>query len=377
MADKHALRGLRVGGVASPTTLTSLDEDVLLYLFRMLTNKGLLTLMSTCRYIFRAGIPALLGRPYLHFYRGMLRSFHEFLSLSAPTSFLSLQQLKFSSCDTTKGVNIIADILGRATNLQVLMIGSDSFHRHDAIATAISSLSKLRDLDILHEDPDITYSIIERLQAPLTRLRLQVDDNCKLWLPLLSNFCDTIEDVYLQYTGIEDIPFSCLKLTRLSLWFCDAPLPVLIPAFPNLEILSINSGRYDLPCGYPEYEELRTKNTAFQKHVRWPSLVSLALDEVSIYTMNLQEEVDSVVLPSSFSFSDDVDYVWLQTPLEFLRPRHLHVSCFQNTTELAKALSVGTGRLDRLDLRIETKHRFRSDRIMVSSLSGWSATLAN
>lgn len=374
MATKYcALRGLRVAG---PLTSTHLNEDVLLYLFRMLTDKGLLRLMSSCRYLFYAGLPALLARPHGHFYgRGMLRSFYEFLSCFAPASFLSLRQLSFS-CSTLGELNIVADILKQATNLYVLEIGSSTFDRCEAIATAMSSLSKLRDFHILLEDSDMAYSILERLQAPLTRLRLEVDDNGKPPLPLLLNFRHTLEDVHLQYTPIEAIPFSCSKVTRLFLWFCEALLPALMPAFPNLEVLSINSGHYSLPRGVPEYEELRKRNVAFQKHKRWPSLVSLALDEVTIYTMSLQDEVDSVVLSSSFQFSDDVDLKWLQLPLLSLRPRHLHLSCYRNTSGLAKALSLGTERLDRLDLRIDIRGRLRY-KIMASSLPGRSAVLAN
>lgn len=178
MADKPALRGLglRAGGVA--TTLTSLNEDVLLHIFRMLTRRSLLNFMSTCRYIFHTGLPALLARPYYGIDCGRLQSFYGFLSSFAPASFLALRHLEFSDYDTADELNIVAETLKRATNLRDLSIGPETFHC-EAIVTAVSSLPKLRNLHILNENPNSSYSILEHLRAPLTHLRLEVDDSTR------------------------------------------------------------------------------------------------------------------------------------------------------------------------------------------------------
>ncbi|KAF7791016.1 hypothetical protein EIP86_001975 [Pleurotus ostreatoroseus] len=347
MTDPAALR------MDSPT-LTSLNEDILLHLSHMLTSKTLLALMSTCRYMFRTGLPTLLARPYGSFYDETLSAFYDFLSFFAPTSFSSLRYLRFIGNDTPAEVDIIANILRRATNLRVLDISiCDALKGREDIAEAIISLSKLEGLTFTHEAPGVCHTILERLQAPLAYLTLEVEDNGKPQLPLLSNFQDTLEDIYLQYTDLTDVSFSCHKLTQLFLHHCSDPrLSVLMNTFPNLEVLSLNSGYNSTPYGRPEHEELRQNNIAFQAHKQWHSLTSLTVDELGVYMLGLQTEVDSVILPAPLTYWDDEDWGWLNRSLKSLRPRHLRLTCSRKTTGLARALCVGLERLDRLDLDV-------------------------
>ncbi|KAF7791022.1 hypothetical protein EIP86_001981 [Pleurotus ostreatoroseus] len=311
-------------------------------------------------------LPILLARPYgSDFYSKTLRSFHDFLSSSAPTSFLSLRDLKFSGRTERADFDIMADILKHATNLRSLTVGTRGVLRlREDVVEAISSLSGLKSLLIRHEDPNATYFTLRRLEAPLTHLHLEVDDYNTPPLPSLSNFQDTLEDLFLQRVTLTDVPFSFCKLTRLHLNFCPEPLlSVLVNAFPNLEVLVLKSVYKSVPDGLRDREELRADNIEFQVHKQWHSLKSLTVDELGIRAMSLQTEVDSVVLPCMISFSDKLDHDWLYTLMRFLRPRHLQLTC-DDTTRLQRALSVGMERLDRLDLLVDNPGTLSPEKIM-------------
>ncbi|KAF7791021.1 hypothetical protein EIP86_001980 [Pleurotus ostreatoroseus] len=359
MADLRAMN--------SPT-LTSLNEDILLHLSYMLTSKTLLALMSTCRDMFRTGLPTLLARPRRSFYNKTLSTFHDFLTFFAPTSFLSLRDLRFSGNRTPAELDIILDILQRAVNLCSLEISiCDALEGQEDIVEAVTRLSKLENLIFTHEATDVCHPILERLQAPLAYLTLQVDDNGEPQLPLLFNFQDTLEHVYLQYSELTEISFSCHKLTQLFLHYCWYPrLSVLINAFPNLEVLSYNSGYHSTPFGLPEHDELRRNNIAFQAHKQWSSLTSLTVDELGMYMLGLQTEVDSVILPSQLSYRDDEDWSWLNMSLQSLRPRHLRLTCSGETSGLPQALGLGMERLDRLDLEVYIRDDSISEDVTVS-----------
>ncbi|KAF7790968.1 hypothetical protein EIP86_001927 [Pleurotus ostreatoroseus] len=290
-----------------------------------------------------------------------MRAFHDFLLSSAPTSFSYLRELEFSSYIKADDLHIVVDILTNATNLRSLALaislGSAEEIGQD-IAEAIISLSKLQSLTFDYGYDNVEHTVLKRLQAPLKYLSLQEQDSPLL---LLSNFQDTLEYLYLEFAVLEDVdvPVSCVNLTRLRLNYCPRPvLSVLVNTFPNLQVLSLKSGRAIVRLDYERQgsnlRELRTKNLSLQAHRRLNSLTSLTTDEAGLYTMGLQSEIDSIIIPCAFASSDYVDYNlnWLHTSLRSLRPRHLQLTC-DVTTRLQQALSIGTERLDRLDLLVK------------------------
>lgn len=356
---------------AAPT-LTSLNEDILLHLFRFQTVKGQLSLMSTCHHLFDSGLSALLARP-LRIRSRMLRLFHDFLSSFAPASFPALRNLVFMHISDAAELDTIADILKRATNLHVLFISCTTTEpmASDTIVEAIAALSNLRDLNVFNVNPDLNRSIAKRLQAPLVRLTLDDASGRNPLLPLLSNFCRTLEDVRLSCTKLIEVPFSCPKVTRLSLVHCSGiQLTMLVRVFPNLEALYVQS-RDHVPdsLSQAEYDRLRGENATVQLPERWPSLACLVVDLPGLYRMGLRGETESIILLHALK-DDNCD--WLSASLQSLRPRHLQLTCREQTIGLTKALSVGMGRLARLDLEVQLIDSLTHGYIVSTVLhSGW------
>lgn len=335
-------------------TLTSLHEDVLLDLFHYLTAKGHLSVISTCRSLLDTGLSALLARPY-HLTGGSLRSFHNFLSFFAPASFLSLRKLAFESNFTGPEIVIIAALLQRATNLQVLFMNCHILDRSPALIKAIASLSSLRGLQFHREDHVSSRTIVQRLKAPLVRLYIQ---DGKPLTPFLSDFSQTLEDVYIPHLSFTDVFFSFPKVTRLILHdFHEGLLPVLIKVFPQLQVLSIHA-----------QDILRAMDIASQAYSQLKSLRVWTVTSLGLYIAGLGGKVNSVIVQGYTVFSDDmsIDYTWIQTPLRSLRPRHLLLACRNSTAGLIPALAGEMEELDRLDLVIEISGNHEHNGIMVS-----------
>lgn len=347
----------------TPTgSLTRLNDDVLLYLFRMLTKKHLLDLLSTCRSLFRSGLPELLGRPYKLCDKD-IPSFYDFLLAFAPASFSLLRTFEFLPLYSTVHWEIVAKLLQHATGLQSLRLNVEyiSTAQQDFLRQTMPSLSKLRGLHLERGNQSLTLSILTRMRAPLVFIHLTLDDGLDYGcaIPLLENFCDTLQCVALSSLTLSEVAFHCPKVTSLFLEFCDdVTLPTLVTVFPNLELLSIRTNRIYVatPDRDTEYNKMRQDNVAFQKCRRWKSLVSLTADLMALYTMGLQEEIASLAIPVSVDFGRG-DFVWLQETFKLLRPEHLELgvtdadaaSTADNLHDLLKA---GMDRLLRLDLDI-------------------------
>lgn len=344
----HAPRGER-----ATLTLTSLHEDVLLDLFHYLTAKGHLSVISTCRSLLDTGLSALLARPY-HLTGGSLRSFHNFLSFFAPASFLSLRKLAFESNFTGPEIVIIAALLQRATNLQVLFLDCHIVDRSPALIKAIASLSSLRGLQFHREDHIST--IVQRLKAPLVRLYLQDD---KPLTPFLSDFSQTLEDVYIPHLSFTDVFFSFPKVTRLILLdLHEGLLPVLIKVFPQLQRLTIHA-----------QDIRRAMDMASQTYSQLKSLRVWTVTVLGLYILGLGGKVNSVIVQGFTLYTDAsimIDYTWMQTSLRSLRPRHLLLACRNSTAGLISALAGGMEELDRFDLMIEISGSREHNGIMVS-----------
>ncbi|KAF7798874.1 hypothetical protein EIP86_010102 [Pleurotus ostreatoroseus] len=340
-----------------PVTLASLNEDILLNLYGFLSARNLLNVMSTCRRLFRTGLPALLGRPYV--FKAHNKSFYDFLSSCEPVGFLSLRHLRTSRIGDD--VDIIADIISRAVNLQVLHVRPSPVtgSGEKELAGAMSSLTKLRELEISCVDrPPFFPPALTRLRSPLVRLHISPGLRTKTSLaPLLSNFRDTLEDLSISSWNLEGIfeGVSCPKVTRLTLHYHSKPvLSKLISMFPNVQVLFINPNdpSADFRNDSLAYNTLRSANIEFQAHTQWHSLVSLAVDPLTLYTMGLQSEVTSVLLPSLYTYSNNRgdDYGLFLESLPPVKPRHLQLACDEDSSGLGIVLTMEMKKLERLDL---------------------------
>ncbi|KAF7791031.1 hypothetical protein EIP86_001990 [Pleurotus ostreatoroseus] len=349
---------------ANPMALTNLNEDVLQSVFLLLSVKRLLALMSTCRILFRTGLPALLGRPH-RIKEQNLQSFHDFLERFAPTSFTSLLDLDFDGVQDTAQLGIIAAILVRTTSLQDLRIDLDTdfsscrdIEQENALIQALAALSTLRYLRLRGEGGFFTLPCLTQSHAPLVHLQIRMGIIDKV-LPLLVNFADTLESVELYYLSLSKVAFRCPRVTHLSLWSCEETLlPILFAIFPNVEVLSINSGCIEGPWldgDFRSIKKIRDESISLQESQRWDSLVSLAVDPMAIYILGIQRELPSVVMPLGLDFSSSYECASLRMAFESLRPQHLQLGICVDPTYLGAALGMGMDRLDRLDLRIELR----------------------
>lgn len=200
----------------TPTgSLTSLNDDILLYLFRMLTKKHLLDLLSTCRSLFRSGLPELLGRPYKLCDKD-IPSFYDFLLAFAPASFSLLRTFEFLPLYSTVHWEIVAKLLQHATGLQSLRLNVEyiSTAQQDFLRQTMPSLSKLRGLHLERGNQSLTLSILTRMRAPLVFIHLTLDDGLDYGcaIPLLENFCDTLQCVALSSLTLSEVAFHYLAL---------------------------------------------------------------------------------------------------------------------------------------------------------------------
>ncbi|KAJ3531299.1 hypothetical protein NM688_g7593 [Phlebia brevispora] len=344
--------------------LDILNDDIRSTIFHMLKNRHLFSTMRTCRVLFQQGLPVLLGRehyfpvysprygaksePFAHFYN--------FLCFTAPSSFPSLRSITFAGFadENESQLDMVADTLRRAENLQQLVIDDEDLICSDTVAEAVASLAKLQRLSLGNEDLSKTCMILHSLQAPLVYLDASFGCGCFDPIPLLYNFQHTLEELHLSYAELNKVPnFSCSKITRLNIYYGrPVLLSVLVNAFPNLKVLILRSGYGDIGSTHPMEDIIREKNTTFQRQQRWQSLVSLTIDPCALYAMRLQSQVDSVVLPLSVEISHS-DVPWLASSLSSLRPQHLQLSLWDDPSDLSDVLWTVRERLERLDITVD------------------------
>lgn len=135
--------------------LVSLNNDVLVLIFRHSGSKDLFSLMSTCRHLLREGLPILLGRDIRIRHASTLLSFHQFLVLTAPAGFEALRRLRITtklppSANSTHAFSeAVGEILKQAVHLQLLSLNVTALIDSDNPVLPVGSLTRLHTL-ILH-----------------------------------------------------------------------------------------------------------------------------------------------------------------------------------------------------------------------------------
>ncbi|KAJ3534620.1 hypothetical protein NM688_g7108 [Phlebia brevispora] len=358
-------------------SLFHLNNDILLHLSRFMTDKDLLSIMRTCHALFGVGLPTLLERPrYLK--PKTLRSFHNFLQMTSPVSFMSLRTLDAShfagKCLSRDETSMIIDILQRAVNLQKLCLDPDIFSRK-AARDAVASLNFLRNLDIMGDYNTRIPGILSQLHAPLEDLSLFLDNNNLI--PMLANFCQS-----LKRLSVSCASFSCVgslvfpKATHLNIQSFDACAPALIAAFPNVQDLQFElegMGEGDTPDESDDLVMARQQSIEFQRRQRWDSLVSVKTNLEGLYALALQCRVPSVTITEAIFAPEGLDVAWLKSSLEPLQPQNLKIRVYSNFARLPEALGAGMGKLKHLDIGIE----FTEDSDFQGSLDALFCTIGS
>lgn len=338
----------------------ALNFDVLCAIMPWIKRrKDLLSYMSTCSGLYNTGVLILLG------FRCAIKAknlhpFYRFLISKSPSSFLGLRNLCCSSLDVEDDahyldvIDMLTDVLSRAKNLRHFEISS--VRMDPALYQPLASLQSLRSLKLsTYGSYPEQQLMLTQLQSPLRNLEFDgpgVHPAVDV-IAMLANFSRT-----LRKLAISDLTFchnpagpTYLKLTRLSLTSTGGPqLSILLPAFPNLQILII---KYCDILG-DRKEEWRESNIQFQMDhpsLNW-HLTSLTGDPESLYVLGLQTAVLDVTVI-------DLDPTWnledFEDCLETLRPMKLSIcneggEPITDVDWLSDAIALDCNELVRFDL---------------------------
>lgn len=349
--------------MASHSRLKSLNFDILAAMIPWIRNrKDLYSFVTTCSDLYNISAPALLSFHHRIGTRN-LRGFYDFLISKSPTSFTALRSLdlyfsRYPVMDQypeEHSVRMLNDILSRAQNLQHLEVHGDILYNDPSLYQTLKSLRSLKTLSLppCCGPGNRQQTMITQLQSPLTKLNYDniLDANMDP-ISLLANFRHTLEELAFSVGNISYDPnltrdMSYPKLVNLKLsGIQDPPLSILIPAFPNLQTLDIQtSGSYD-------DNDTRDKNIRFQANYpfqRW-YLLSLTGDVRSLFVLGLQCRVPKLTIAN---FDTEMDGE-LEEILPPLRPLHLSFEgCIVETKWLSEAIESVWHGLKRLDLRVE------------------------
>lgn len=335
-----------------------LDFDALTAVMPWISKRrDLLSYISTCAYLYSAGVPILL-RFRCDISPRNLPSFYRFLTAKAPSSFLGLRDLflcfaqyfdenlnKIEPCT----IDSLADVLSRAKNLQRIEISE--LYEYPALWEALASCSSLRHLKVNGEDVNPRLiALLEQLQAPLTTLHFGGGGETLFVATTLANFSSTLEKLSISsYTLCQTPAVGPIysQLVHLTLIDVGSPLlSILIPAFCRLQTLSIQFPPDD-------FDAVRETNLQFQvdhPSQRW-FLSSLTGDVESLYSLALQTKVPNVKI-------DSIPLELLHELQATLPPLCPMTLCMDSVGEPAEgsgwistAISDGWEELTRLDLR--------------------------
>lgn len=226
-------------------------------------RKDLLSFITSCSDLYTAGVSTLLGFHYVIMPEN-LSLFHQFLTSKSPSSFLGLRSLYFPYVDTDfpDVTRLLADIIGRAKNLQHIEIWGNKLH--PALSQALASLPSLCSLNLRIDSSEAELrTVFMQLYSPLSDLKFDGTGAQLDVIAMLSNFYRTLKKLDITRStfchGSTGLSFA--NLVHLSLQFVGSlQLSILVPAFPGLQTLSIAFP----PEDGDEIEEVREKNIRFQ-----------------------------------------------------------------------------------------------------------------
>lgn len=287
----------------APTTPPQiLYFDILFLLFSHIRNRRtLLALMRTCWQLYNAGIPWLLRLRY-QVTSEKLPIFYAFLLADPSFRFAAIRDLHIPGQISDGQVEIIADIIRRAVDLEALHVDASSLHLRD-IAIALESLRKLEELRLDGPCRVKAQHVLNRLRCPLRRIHvhcLEIKDPTFR----LHRFKATLE----QFVGGHSAPTRDDTYFSKIVSFSSTTLPKYqmssLMAFPNLRILIVKSPyrafkhrMEDLPSLVQiQYTVRRLLNLLDQGGERWDSLVYHDTDMVGLYILSLHCHVDYLVI---------------------------------------------------------------------------------
>lgn len=316
----------------------SLNLDILVYVMPFIrSRRDLVSFISTCYDLYRAGVPILLGLHHTITARN-LASFFKFLTSKSPSSFLKLRSLSlyfppYPEGIESGGINMVTNILSGARKLQHVVVHGSIMERDPAAYRALAALTALTSLNLAlcHDAMDEQSTVLKQLQSPLKSINVAIPGKEDDMIGALSNFSLTLENAVVVLLpkshlshAIGPSTSNYLNLQYLGLdssTSISPKLSILLPAFPNLKHLIVKgSDDFD---GF-EIEQTRKDNRRFQETnpgQTW-SLSSLTGAVRSLYALGLQTGVPIVIITRVASDMDS-EAERLQEVLTPLHPQQL------------------------------------------------------
>ncbi|KAF7791043.1 hypothetical protein EIP86_002003 [Pleurotus ostreatoroseus] len=334
----------------------------------MLSNRDLLSLLQTCKTLLLTGAQELAGRPYSFELPARSRSLDDFYSLlhvAEHISFPALRRLTIKSglnLTRDSGVLCLEWLLYGARHLCVLNIDANLLELRDCyVPWTIWTMKELKVLRIGGiTAAKMTKQVLQELHSPLECLIVSFRPLNKTCLAcLLAKFRNTIREAIIEGPSFLNgchsrEPF--LNLTRLSLSRCyQARLSVLVPMFPNIQVLKLMINDSGFPKGL-DLDRIRSENIKYQKEGPapvWPSLKVLVVSKSALHLLAIQREMDSVVLAWPIVLEQEDDIACLEKSLAPLRPKHLKIQMKHSLSGLMRAIVTCIHRLERLDITVQ------------------------
>ncbi|KAF7796974.1 hypothetical protein EIP86_008162 [Pleurotus ostreatoroseus] len=295
------------------------------------SRRDVLSYISTCATLYRAGISILLGFHY-RITSARLASFRECLISKQPSSFLGLKSLEFwldgKPESSASESSALIHLFTRAKRLRHVSIHGSITHQNLNPYQYLAESSTLESLYLADCDDAVDHRIVllSRLRSPLTWLKIQFSGKSVDVVELLSNFRHTLTKATISQAALFHATPGCINYTNLtSLELEDVSqtrLSILVPAFPSLRDLKIDIAYRSRR----ELHQLRADNWQYQQDHLNPAwhLSSLTGNAASLYTLALEERVPTVVVTSvSLTTLDHGDR--LHAALSLLRPLVLSI----------------------------------------------------
>ncbi|CAL1713492.1 unnamed protein product [Somion occarium] len=273
-----------------------LNFDVLLVVMSFLWGPNLLSMMRTCKFLYRTGIPMLLEHGVYIWPEKHAVSFCRFLSTDTSYRFRFLRKLTIwhFPYDNPHLFRAILKTLQYATRLQELELNdAEEFLVYDEhFARVVSSLLDLRCL-VLSGIEEQGLESLRTLRAPLTHLTVRFgamnsNEDPPEPTPFLASVSNTLEMIDFDNPNMEGISgiVVCPKVHTFKIQqYWTLPTRHLVLCFPNLKRLNVLT---EERLNRAETDAFRVQNkTELASTQSWTSLDRLDADVNTAFLLAL------------------------------------------------------------------------------------------
>lgn len=342
-------------------------------------RSDLLAFMYTCKTLYHAGSPLLLGHPLVLAHRN-LAPFRSLLVTGGSERCLAIRDLDIRldiPPDELFGphVALLALVLRQARRLRRLRLAFELADLVPAVMNAVCSLTTLTTLELLYngDTRDLHFAGVKKMLASLHgslavfRVDSTAGEACTPewpiphWqdlLPSLARFSDVLEQVCLPHaTSLLAHDVCYPRLTHLNVRLSHLPrLSTLAACFPQLQVLELSSPGFE--ASGAAFLMARAANMRFQQEcgpLKW-HLTTLGGDATALCALALQCDAPTVRV-SRVDAGLRGSWPLLGTTLKDLSPTDVSISGFsQIPVEGLSELLGGLRWLTRLEITTAATH---------------------